>query len=132
MEVGSDYSKIFTDDIIQLLFLKMAKCDSSEEICHVKFQSETLHSILFESKKENPVLFSGFSFKLNGTYPYSEQIDNAEMRARLTSLISESSNSRYNYTMKNQVKQLIESVIEPKFTKNDQKILTDIAERISI
>jgi len=121
----------FPDDIVHLLYLRMTLDESADETCQVKYQDEAFYTVLFKYKKRYPSLLSEFSFKLNGTYPYSELIDRIKLRAQLADLISPSQDSQSNFTMKSDIKEVIKGGTESKFSSSELQILDKIASDIS-
>lgn len=50
----------------------------------IKFDEETFHTIIYEYKKQYPDLLQEFSFRLNGTFPYSELLERIISRAKIS------------------------------------------------
>jgi len=114
---------VFPDDKIRIILYAM---EISED--PIKFDEETFHTIIYEYKNKYPELLKEFSFRLNGTFPYSELLERIISRAKISRSLK-TLNPDFATVHLNLTRipfSQIKSKYKDKISDDDFKILTDI------
>jgi hypothetical protein len=127
MVLDIDKDRVFPDDKIRVL-LSSALEDTKNS--NFKFRDENLHILIFEAKKRNPDLFQEFSFRLNGTYPYSQLIERIIHRAKISRLIKTANPDFSEIQVKEESKSYVERNLYPKLKEKDLKILQQLGKQL--
>ena len=112
----------FPDDKIRIILYAMDISTDS-----VKFDEETFHTIIYEYKKKYPELFQEFSFRLNGTFPYSELLGRAITRAKISRTLKTSNPDFISIQLTKIPIENIKSEFKGSISESDFTILTEIA-----
>ena len=108
----------FPDDKIRII-LNNIKSNPFE------YDTERFHILIFENKKEHPSLFREFSFKTNGTFPYSDLLERIIMRGIISGCLHTCDNKMF-LLCKTQNDVLYSKHME--LSREDFKILSEIGE----
>ncbi len=114
---------VFPDDKIRIILYAMEMSDEP-----IKFDEETFHTIIYEYKQKHPQLLQEFSFRLSGTFPYSELLERIISRAKISRSIK-TLNPDFATVHLNLTKipfSQIESKYKDLISVDDFKILTNI------
>lgn len=95
-----------------------------------RFNGENLHTAIFEAKSEHPDLFEEFTFRLNGTHPYSELLERVINRGKISRVIKTLNPDFSDAQIKEQTHKYIVNTIEKKFSEEELEILRKISKEI--
>jgi hypothetical protein len=113
-------SHIFPDDKLRII-LHSAYADISKP----EIDTEQLHILIYESKLVYPELFSEFSFRTTGTFPYSELLERIMMRARISGVL------RASNRLKSETDKYVRGTLYPRFAPEDLSVLQLIGQELN-